>query len=161
MAETNESSDILTIAESTTRQLNDNTKSRAKLVLERFSFTQGGDAGDSNSTIRVCKLPARARYLSMFSWARFSAFGASRVLSLGWEAYKNPKTGATIAADLTGLGTGLDVSSAGTALMSSLTTPVDDKEFINEAVLAFQCTGSAVGIPAGATVSGVIAYCLP
>jgi len=159
MAVTNESSDILTKAESSTRQLNDNTKSRAHLLLERFEFTQGAAAGDATSTIRVCKLPARARYLAAYSWVRFSAFGASRVLSLGWEAYKNPKTGETIALDVDGLGSALDVSSAGTALMSALTNAVDDKEFVNEVVLAFQCTGGT--IPAGATLKGQIAYTRP
>jgi hypothetical protein len=160
MAVTNESSDILEVAESSTRQLNDNTKSRAHLLLERFEFTQGAAAGDANSTIRVCKLPARARYLSAYSWIRFSAFGASRVLSLGWEAYRNPKDPANpFTLDVDGLGSALDVSSAGTALMSALTNAVDDKEFVDDVVLAFQCTGGT--IPAGATVSGQIAYTRP
>lgn len=159
MAVTNEAADLVLNLEASPPKLNDNTLSRAHLVMERFSFTQGAAAGDANSTIRAVKLPPRARYCAAFSWVRFSAFGTARVLSLGWEAYRDPISQETEPPSLTGLGTALNVAAAGTAFLSSLTGAVDDKEFTGEVILAFQCTGGT--IPAGATVAGIIAYSMP
>jgi hypothetical protein len=157
MAETQEESDLLINIEATPPKFNRRSKSGAGTILEVFEFTQGVAAGDANSTIRVCKLPAGARYISHLSRIRHSAFGTSRVLSFGWEAYLKPD-GTTQAASLTGLGTALDVAAAGTKVLNDATGALESRVFEGPAVLTFQCTGGT--IPAGATVKGVIAYTL-
>lgn len=158
MATTDTNSDLMATIE-VEFQRNPRNLSKAETRIERFTCVQGSAAGDAPSTFRVCKLPAYARYLAPESRVRFSAYGAARVLSFGWEAHRDAQTGAAIDADLTGLGTGLDVSAAGVATLDSLTSAVDDKEFQGEVVLVARCTGGT--LPAGATLTGQIAYLLP
>lgn len=159
MAITNTPSDLMANIVASPPRLNPNNRSKGKLVLERFTCTQGAAAGDVNSTFRLCKLPQRARYISHLSKVRYSAHGAARLVSIGWEAYTDPNTGAPVAASMTGLGSGLDVSAAGMAVLDALTNAVDEREFAGEAVLVAQVTGGT--IPAAATFNGIIAYLLP
>jgi hypothetical protein len=162
MAVTSTNSDLVANVVSIPIMLNPNNKSKGRLCLERFNCTQGAAAGDANSVFRLCKLPARARYVSALSFVRWSTFPASVVCAFGWEAYTNPFTQATIAANTTGLGSGLAVTTAGSTYLagSGITSPLDEKEFENEVVITAIFTGATPAISAATTFNGHIAYLL-
>lgn len=157
MAVTTENTDLMTNILATPPKFNANNSSKAQFVCEVAVHTQVA-TGDAGSTIRICKVPQRARVLPALCHVRFTAYGAARVLKFGWEAYLKPD-GTTAAADDDGFGTGLDVSGAGIAFLSGLTTPIHQKEFEGAAVLTCTCTGGT--IPIGAVTSFVIVYALP
>lgn len=151
MAVTNTKSTLLTLQQAQTGARPDRDVFGTHALVIPYEITQGVAAGDANSTLEVAKLPAGSRVIHTASRVIFSAFGASRVLSFGHRAYID-KDGTLVAEDLTDMGTALDVSSAGSAYLSSLTSAPMSKLFEGEVVMVFQCTGGT--IPAGATVRG-------
>jgi len=119
-----------------------------------FDFTQGAVAGADGSTARLFKLPAgKVRLILPLSRMHHSAFGASRVLNLGWEAYKN-LAGADVLADPDGLDAAVDVSAAGNftpagTLGTHETLLFESQEGV---VIAAEITGGT--LLAGAELSG-------
>lgn len=125
-----------------------------KVHLAYFSFTQGAAAGDANSTADLRKLPpGRVRIVGSMSHIAFSAFGAARTLDIGYTAYVD-EDGETVAAVVDALVDGADVSAAGSANMSG--NPLLE----SRAGVTVQAKVLGGTIPAGATLEGVIAYCI-
>ena len=121
------------------------------LKMRRFAFAQGAAAGDANSTQALIYIPRGLRYVVSFEVV-WSAFGASRVLDLGYAAYTKTD-GTAVAAAAAGIKDDLDVSAAGTA-----------RYFLNT---EFSSTGKGIlitglvaggTIPANATISGCLLY---
>jgi hypothetical protein len=158
MAVTNQNSDLMANVVLSPPAFNAPSKSKGRLVCEAFSFTQVG-IGDINSTIRICQLPQKARLLADLCFFRFSAFGAARLLSFGYEAYSKPD-GSVVAASMTALGSALDVATASRGTLAATpTAPTNDTEFEGSPVIVAQCTGGT--IPDGATFKGIMVYSLP
>lgn len=82
-----------------------------KMRFYEFDWTAA--AGSAGDTVALIKIPAgKVRLVLPLSRIAFSAFGASRTMDLGWEAYTD-SDGAAVAADPNGLDDGVDVSGAG------------------------------------------------
>lgn len=81
------------------------------IFFQPFRHAQSG-AGDDGSTLHIWRIEAGSRLYLHQSTIRFSAFGASRVMKVGWTAYTDPD-GTAVAADDDGLFAALDVSAAG------------------------------------------------
>jgi hypothetical protein len=124
-----------------------------KLRFLQVTFTQGAAAGDAGSSVGLIKLPAgKVALLGWLSHFDISAFGASRVLDVGWDAYKD-KSGTAVVADDNGLDDNLDVSSASAVAIGSIIGgDVKVFESLNGVVLRATVAGGT--IPAGATIKG-------
>ncbi len=117
-----------------------------------FKHTQAV-AGDATSTVRLRKLPAgKLRILGAASAITFSAFGASRVLDVGYAAHtKADGTAVTLSAN--NLADDINVASAGSAVFTGKYTYLDSQDGVD--ILATVAGGT---IPQGATLEGYIAY---
>ncbi len=136
-------------------------KTRVYLV----SFTQGAAAGDATSTARLIRLPAgKIRLLAASSWLKNSAWTATAVLDIGWEAYRD-KSGAVVAADPDGIVVGMTVATASTAW--SLAAPTGGTQgagISGDLTKVFESSSGVViagatrtaGIAAGGTLKGYI-----
>ncbi len=160
MAVTTEYSDQIDNAEATPVVRNHAVDVSGKLRVAYFNFTQGAAAGDATSTQGWVDLPAgRVRIFHDLGRFDFSAFGASRTLDVGLEAYTDWQ-GTSVAADATALASAVDVSSAGAAKLSEAddiaqTTLIQSKNGVR--------VSSAVAggtIPAAATLNGFIVYAM-
>lgn len=131
----------------------------SKVRIKRFSFTQGAAAGDATSTATLVYLPAgRIRVLADQSRLTWSAFGASRVLDVGYAAY-TAEAGTTTSAAPAAFDDDIDVSTAGTANLGSDITSADKTQYFasrNGIVVKAVVAGGT--IPVGATLSGYILY---
>ena len=86
-----------------------------KLRVYRFEFTQGAALGDALSSQRLIRLPAgKVTLFAPMCWAKNSAWSATAVLDIGWEAYRD-KSGVVVAADPDGLVVGMTVATASAA----------------------------------------------
>jgi hypothetical protein len=120
----------------------------------RFTFTQGAAAGDANSFARLVKLPAgRYRVFLALSRVANSAFGASRTLNLGWEAYTDIN-GQAVAASVNGLDAAQDVAAAGA--YPPIGTVGGDESFLFESRSGVVINAQVLAgtIPVGATLKG-------
>lgn len=132
-----------------------------KLRLYNFHFTQGAAAGDATSTQRLIKLPAgKVRLIGPLSYVIPSAFGAARVLDIGWEAYRD-KLGVAVAASANGVNDDIDVSAAVLARLGVTAAGVPKladgtKLFESSAGVVLFSTVAGGTIPAGATLQGVL-----
>lgn len=160
MAVTTESSDEFTNQNATPPTVMDSITNGGKVHFAKVTFTQGAAAGDASSTVDIIDLPAgKVRFLGNMSTLVFSAFGAARVLDLGWLAY-NDQNGTAVALDVDGLDDGIDVSAAGRSSLGTNTaiTNGDSYVFHSQSGVTLQATVLGGTIPAAATVEGVIAY---
>ena len=156
MAITNEASTQLARVLATPPKVNPVNEWLGKLRIHRFTFTQGAAAGDADSTARLVRLDAGSiRLILPLCRIAHSAFGASRTLDLGWEAYTNVD-GSAVVADPDGLDVNQDVSGAGS--YNPVGTVGEDETFLfrtrGGVVIAARCQGGT--IPAGATLSGYL-----
>jgi hypothetical protein len=112
-------------------------------------------AGDATSVQRLTKIPAGLfRFWRGASFLNFSAFGASRVLDIGWEAYKD-RDGNDVVADPDGLNVDLDVSAAGSGnLGAALTRGYKDFDSRDGVWIVSVVAGGT--IPANATIDGCL-----
>lgn len=123
-----------------------------------FDFTQGAAAGDAGSSARLCKLPGGlVRIILPLSRIYYSAFGASRVLDLGWESYTE-SDGTVIVADPNGLDDNIDVSSAGAATPAGTLGTHETKVFDSNDGVVLDALVAGGTIPVGALLSGHYAY---
>ncbi len=158
MAVTNEKSDQITNQEATPPVMSGVDTLRGKLKFLRFSFTQGGSAGDILSDAELCKLPAGVvRVFLEKSYIATSAHGTSATLSLGWQEYTDTD-GDTVLTDADGLDNDTDTSAAGA--YKPVGTVGGDETYLFESnggvTLIATITGAV--IPAAATIKGYIAY---
>lgn len=159
MAVTNERSAQLTKMEAIPRGSLGTDEWHGRLRPAQFDHTQSV-AGDANSTVGFVRLPAgRVRLFLFLSRIAHSAFGASRVLDLGWEAYKD-RQNKDVAADADGLDVGQDVS--GAASYNPVGTVGGGESMLFESadgvVIAATVRGGT--IPLNATLNGHLFYVL-
>ena len=139
-----------------------------KLRVYLVNFTQGAAAGDAaTSRQRLIRLPAgKIRLLAASSWLKNSAYTATAVIDVGWEAYRD-KSGAVVVADLDGIVVGRlatasttwnlamaddDVAGAqGAGISDNLT-----KVFESSSGVVITASNRTETIPAGATLKGYI-----
>lgn len=132
-------------------------KDMASLLCQNFNFTQGAAAGDATSTARLFKIPAGIYRLHRgLSTIWFSAFGAARVLDIGWEAYVD-KDGTVVGANAAGLNDDIDVELAGTAFIGAAIA-VGYKDFESRAGVWIVATVAVDTIPAGTTLDGIAVF---
>ena len=154
MAVTTEKSDQITNHEATPPVMTNVADWGGKKIVRYFSFTQGAAAGDATSTVDLITLPKG----DLSIWVpdcviKYSAFGASRVLDVGYNAYTDIG-GDAVAADPNAMEDDLDVSGAGTSRMSTgLRVNIQSKTDVT--ILATVAGGT---IPAAATLEGYITY---
>jgi hypothetical protein len=125
-----------------------------RVAMEPFAFTQGAAAGDATSTAGLSKMPAgKHTLMGIAIWT--SAFGASRVFDIGYEAHTTT-AGAAVAASAAAFKNDLDVAAATTTI-----TPTFIPLAINmDSSAGYVISGTVAGgtIPAGATVTGWAVY---
>lgn len=130
-----------------------------RIRLAYFTFTQSG-AGDANSIIDLVKLPPNSRLLKNVSRIGHSAFGAARLLDIGYEAY-NKQDGSTVAASVDTIQDGLDVAAAAANVALGVGTNADDSptiDFDNRDFVVIQAKVLVDTIPDGATLEGYFEY---
>jgi hypothetical protein len=104
------------------------------------------------------QLPAgKVRVHLAHSRVAHSAFGASRTLDLGWEAYTGDD-GVAVAADPNGLDDGVDVSSAGNYAPVGTIGGDETKLFESQEGVVIAAQTNDATIPAAATIAGVLYY---
>lgn len=155
MAVTTQKSNEVTAIDNATGVLDVNKYGGAIRYLS-FSFTQVG-AGDANSTVDLVLLPAgKVTVLLAQSRIACSAFGASRVLDLGWPAYTDPN-GAAVSADDNGLDDDQDVSSATAYAPTGTVGGAETKVFESRDGVRLQAKVAGGTIPDAATLAGYFA----
>ena len=128
-----------------------------KLRVAYFNSVQSG-AGDAGSTVELARLPkGRIRIFHDLSRIAFSAFGASRTLNVGLEAYTDI-AGDAVAADASALASAVDVSSAGTAKLSEADDIAQNTLVISQGGVSVNATVAGGTIPDAATLDGWIVY---
>jgi hypothetical protein len=128
-----------------------------RLTIKRFTFTQGAAAGDAESFQNLVKIPPGVWYmLCPLSFIQWDAFGAARVLDIGWTAYVTPD-GTAVAADEDGIETVIDVSAAGqqSGLGDGVAVGVGRCiRFASRDGVTIQANNEGGTIPAGTKLSG-------
>jgi len=120
----------------------------------RFDFTQGAAAGDATSTMSLIILPpGRNRIYLRDCIVAFSAFGAARVLDIGYAAYTD-RDGNAVAAAPAAFVNDLDVSSAGTSSFAGVVGGEESFLFENRDSVTIIGTVAGGTIPAAATLNG-------
>lgn len=89
---------------------------------KRFHHTQVA-AGDDGSSVTIARIQAGERLDLLSSRMKYPAFGASRVLKLGWSAHTDPDGTAHVADD-DALFSGMDVAAAGVKCLLESTAGV-------------------------------------
>lgn len=159
MATTAQKSTQLANSDAVPQVRNENVDVLGKLRVAYFDFTQDG-AGDANSTVDLVKLPAgRVRVFPELSHIGFSAFGASRVLDIGYLGYEDWK-GVDQDADPDYFATDIDVSSAGTAKLSEASGAATTKLFRSRQGVTVQATVAGGTIPDAATLTGFVVFAI-
>lgn len=135
--------------------INEAHNTYSKVRFFEVNFTQSG-LGSDGSSARLIKLPAgKVAYLQHLSRLKVSDCGTSRTLDIGWAAYKDRITRATVAASAAGIHADADVSGAaefspGDQLASGV------KEFDSFAGVTITATIDNGSIPDAATINGII-----
>ena len=126
-----------------------------------FSFTQGAAAGDANSLANLVVLPqGKIRLLKSDSKFVCSAFGANRVLDIGYLAHTTT-AGVAVAASQDTILDGADVSAA-----AAVTCGAGTNALGTDNTIAFDSTSGVTiqakclvdTIPVGATLKGYFTY---
>jgi len=126
-----------------------------ELRFFKFSFTQGGSAGDANSLANLTLLPAgRWAVMTGLSKVKFDAFGAGRTLDIGHTGYTEPD-GTSVSADVDAFADGIDVENAGVSFMDAGDGMVRVIDAVNPVVVQAIVLGDT--IPDGTKVFGYIA----
>ncbi|WP_435310647.1 hypothetical protein [Primorskyibacter sedentarius] len=160
MAVTNEKSTQLNNVDAAPPVANPAYNDGGRLRVKFFDFTQGAAAGDAGSTVDLVKLPAgKCRVLGALSFIEWSAFGASRVLDIGYTAHTDTD-GATVAANAVALDNDINVASAGSAAMGSDAAVNLGKslELNSKSGVTIQAACAGGTIPAGARLVGYVVY---
>ena len=164
MAVTNENSVQYNNAVADPKVQNETNDWHGRLRIARFSFKQGQfadtpAAGDAGSTARLVRLPpGRCRVLLAMSRIAVSAFGASRTLDLGWQAY-NDLDGNAVVADPNGLDAADTTAAAGGNYSPVGTVGGDETfQFLSRDEVVIEATVNGGTIPVDATIDGYLVY---
>lgn len=165
MAITDESSAQIAAVAATPPVFIPSTDRGGRLRFSRFDFTQS-EQGDDGSRVRLIALPAgNLRLVMGQSLISHSAFGASRVASVGWLAHTHPSNltaqsqPEVIAADPDGLSSAQDISGGGSFSFTPTGGGGEETRLFESkhgVVLTLTVTGGT--IPAGAALSGYFCY---
>ena len=138
--------------------LNFSSDDGGKIRIAYIDVTQGAAAGDATSTVELCTLPrGRVRILGPLSRLRCSVFGSSRVLDIGTRAYKTID-GADVAESANALDNDLDVSAAADVGIGSALTLAKSIVWTSREGITLFGTIAGGTIPAGATLTGWVAF---
>ena len=121
-----------------------------RVLATGIDFAQGATAGDATSAQRLVKLPAGHLKIIGIYLAN-SAFGASRTLDVGYEAYKS-LAGSDVVASSQAFWATLDVAAAGGRFVW-FNTALDNSSGL---VIASAVAGGT--IPANATLTGYVLH---
>lgn len=150
MGVTTERSTILQTQEGTLATALARTQLGGRVLHQPFDFTQGAAAGDITSTQGLVKMPA-GKHKVLGIGLQTSAFGASRVLDVGYEAHTK-QDGTAVNASANAFKDDADVSSAAFSFIP-LNVAMDSK---NGYVVSASVAGGT--IPAAATIKGYVLY---
>ncbi len=131
-----------------------------KLHVQEFNFTQGAAAGDDGSSVGLMYFqPGRYVFYPKLSQIQCSAFGASRVMDIGFSAYTGEDAVAVSAAPIA-FDENIDISAAIIAAMGSDVAANTGGIFTIKSSSAFSIVALVTGgtIPAAARLTGHIAY---
>jgi hypothetical protein len=129
-------------------------KDQARVLELVFNLTEVV-AGDPTSVQRLQFIPPGTfRLHRESSFLVTSAFGASRTLAIGWEAYRD-KDGTVVAASTAGLNAATDVSAIAT-MKIGVALAVGYKDFESRDGVWITSVVAGGTIPAGATVDGLL-----
>lgn len=131
-------------------------RANAHLRCTRWSVPATTIVGDAGSSIAIVTLPYGARYCSQLSKLGWKGFGTGRTLNAGWLAY-TLGNGTQMPANLTGVGTGLDVAADGRSFFDSFPGSSAD-ELAFEAPVTIVLTVLGGTIPIGTTMGGLLCY---
>lgn len=131
----------------------------AEKRCQSFSFTQGAAAGDAGSTMILHTFPPGRVRLFASSRIAWSAFGAGRVLDVGYGKFTGPDA-VDVAAAPTALDDDINVAAAGKADLFSDATPNSGMwiEIVSRTPWSVIATVAGGTIPAGATLAGWLDY---
>lgn len=137
---------------------------RGRKRILYFKHTQV-TAGDATSIQSLVKLPqGKVRVIADESTIYFSAFGAARVLDVGYAAHKD-LNGEDVAADPDFFATDVDVSAVGSLQLDEAAadagpSAVRYKLFESQDGVEIQSVVAGGTIPANAVLEGIITYVL-
>ena len=138
-----------------------------KLRILPFTFTQGVAAGDAGSLAYLRRLPpGEVWFYPKASEIQWDAFGASRVLDIGYAAYTAPD-GTAVPVSAAKFDDDIDVSSEGEAALGSDYTHAvagdtgQFKKFTSREGVTIYATVAGGTIPAGTVISGYLVIGMP
>jgi len=142
----------------TNGQLVDPVDYVGKLEFLWFDFVNGAVAGDANSTVTLCYLPAgKIRVFGGLSIVQHSAFGASRVADVGLPAYTE-RDGTAVTANEDAFHSAADIATAG-AFAPKDEMGADETLIVDSrAPVAVVLKCEAGTIPADAELHGFIVF---
>ena len=158
MAATAEKSTQVSNASATPPVKNPAYNEGGDLKVFYFDFTQGAAAGDAGSTADLLSMPpGKYRILLDQSCISCSAFGASRVLDVGYTAYTN-YDGTAVSADLDAFVTDADISAVATIALTEALSAGADRTYFVDSKEGFTLKATVAGgtIPASATLTGYV-----
>jgi len=126
-------------------------KDKLRVGAVPFDFTQGVAAGDATSMQRLRKMPPGKHFVIGIVLAR-SAFGATRVLDIGYEAHTKSDGTTAVAVSADAFQVDLDVAAAGISFI-----PINAAMDSLSGYVVFATVGTST-IPAAATPKGSILY---
>ena len=134
------------------------SKYHGKLRIMSVTYTQSAAAGDIGSISYIAKLPAgKVQLLGGLCQIKRDAFGASRTMSWGFDAYTPRAGGTAVSASDNALDSALDYSAAGTgglcSAKSNLTAEFDSRDGV---LIRGKVAGGT--IPANCKMQGFIVY---
>ena len=133
-----------------------------KLRYHYFIHTQGAAAGDDGSSATVARIPSgQGVIFKQLSLIRFTAFGASRVMDIGYAAHtKRDGTAVSAGADLIEDGRDVSAANAKGVLLGTGTNADDSPLFVYDSKAPIDIVAKVTGgtWPAGAVIEGWIVY---
>lgn len=134
-----------------------------KLRFARGTLAAVAVAGDAETTIDLCRIPqGRVRVFPHLSVMWCSAWGAARVLDLGFRAYYGSDGKTVVAEDATQIINNKDVSAALSASALATIQPIDfySQASVDERDKGPMLFGTVQGgtIPVNATLDVLLAY---
>lgn len=151
MAVTTERGVIVKVREGTSTTALTRIQQGAEVNCMPIEFTQSAAAGDATSTQAITMMPA-GKHKVLAITLDVSAFGASRTLDVGYEAYTKSDGTTAVAASGTFFKSALDVSSA-----TIVSIPCNkDMDSLSGYVISTTVAGGT--IPAAATIKGYVTF---
>ena len=157
---TQESTEYANVFTTKPRVLNDTSSWHGRMRIAYFTFAQSG-AGDSGSSVAVCKLPpGKVRLIGPLCNIYVNWTTASATLDAGWDAYTD-RDGNAVAADADGLDDGVSVEAAGAiplGTVSAVAATGGCKLFESSDGVTLRLTSASTAIADGDDAVGYVVY---